>query len=1298
MKKTLLIAILALVAQMSFAQNLPSYLPTNGLVGYWPFNGNANDESGNGNNGTVSGATLTTDRNGNANSAYSFSGSNISVPITENLHNLPTRTFSCWFYADGEQSGGRIYETTYFNGGIGLYNGNILDAWYSNGGNEFNVVNINTGTLNQWHNLVYISYGNTNEGVIYLDGIFNSSRTGTPNNSPSNWQGQYMRFGLGASGEIFNGKIDDIGIWNRALTQAEITQLYTAAPTEVTIGTQTWTTKNLDVATYSDGTIIPQVTDPTEWANLTTGAWCYYNNDPTNGSTYGKLYNWYAVAGIHDNDPNTPNKKLAPTGYHVPSDAEWTTLTDYLGGESVAGGKIKSITLWDSPNIGASNSSGFTSIPGGVRYPNGTFQFQGYSSNFWTSTLNNTNAFFRNNVSVNGSVYGANDGTLNCALSVRCVKDEINPDDAFITTWVTDVANETLTLPAQVDAPNYTIDWGDGSATNTYTATQAPSHTYSNSGEHTISFTGTFPHLTFGVLFKSNAKLKVVQQWGTQKWTSMENMFFNCTILNSFPSQAPDLSLCSNMSTMFYNAFAFNQPIGSWDVSNVTNMRGMFAYALAFNQPIGSWDVSNVTNMRGMFNTASAFNQPIGSWNVSNVTDMYIMFTNATDFNQPLGSWNVSNVTYMGGMFANTAFNQPIGSWNVSNVINMSAMFVNAFAFNQPLGSWDVSSVTEMYHMFRGAAAFNQPIGSWDVSNVTDMYAMFSNAKLSTANYDDLLGGWASKGVLQKKVRFSGGSSDFCNNLISRDKLIKTYGWDITDGWVNCTGEILPNPPQVTNWLIVTNTSVSVGATGVTPTATAVAEYPLQWYTVATKGTASTTAPTVATTTAGVKSYWVSQKYGAGTESPRALVTVTVVALPATPSSLSLFDGATGVTSLGSYVGSSSVLKLSTIAVANATYKWTLPVGVFRTDAAGNPINDTSSTDAFINVKFSPTTLTTALVVGVQLVNNVGGISKTTKTLSLARKVPSTLTGLALTTNDIVGSITKVGPYMGVDKDFTLTATAVTTQGVRPVSYKWVLPAGVTASGNATLVSIGVYTSTLPSITINFKGVTTPAITSLPINAYAVNGVGTSAAKVLTLTRALPKMVSSVTGSALVCNRTTGFNYTILASDGATKYLITAPTNSVVSSASNTTNTTNTLTTSDLSFNVVYTGTVTVSTKQTLTIKSMNGAGTASAKSIALTKQVSCTTLDGISKVTPVAEAFTVVAYPNPTTSVFTLDVNLAKGTSAGVQVYDMAGRLIEKLQIKSGPTQLGANYPSGTYILKVSQGKNLKSLQVIKR
>ncbi len=182
----------------------------------------------------------------------------------------------------------------------------------------------------------------------------------------------------------------------------------------VAICNQIWTTNNLNVTKYRNGDSIPQVTDPTAWAALTTGAWCYYLNNTANGPVYGKLYNWYAV-----NDP----RGLAPMGWHVPSDLEFTTLSNCLGGESIAGGKMKATTLWDSPNLGASNSSGFGSLPGGVRYSNGTFQFQGYSSNFWTSTLNNTTVFFRNNVSVNAIMFRGTDGNPGSALSVRCVKD-----------------------------------------------------------------------------------------------------------------------------------------------------------------------------------------------------------------------------------------------------------------------------------------------------------------------------------------------------------------------------------------------------------------------------------------------------------------------------------------------------------------------------------------------------------------------------------------------------------------------------------------------------------------------------------------------------------------------------------------------------------------------------------------------------------------------------------------------------------------------------------------------------------
>ena len=204
---------------------------------------------------------------------------------------------------------------------------------------------------------------------------------------------------------------------------AEVSFATLPPPTEVVIGTQTWKIKNLDVTTYSDGTAIPQVTDATAWAALTTGAWCYYNNDSANGAIYGKLYNWYAVAGIHDTDAATPNKILAPTGYHIPSDAEWTTLTTFLGGESVAGGKMKATTLWSSPNTGATNSSGFTGLPGRYRSSGGTFDGIGTNGFWWSSSeYDAALAWFRNLNYNNGSA-GRGYGNKSYGFSVRSLRD-----------------------------------------------------------------------------------------------------------------------------------------------------------------------------------------------------------------------------------------------------------------------------------------------------------------------------------------------------------------------------------------------------------------------------------------------------------------------------------------------------------------------------------------------------------------------------------------------------------------------------------------------------------------------------------------------------------------------------------------------------------------------------------------------------------------------------------------------------------------------------------------------------------
>jgi uncharacterized protein (TIGR02145 family) len=183
----------------------------------------------------------------------------------------------------------------------------------------------------------------------------------------------------------------------------------------VQIGSQTWMLENLKTTKYNDGTSIRLVTDDLEWARLSTDAYCWYDNDSASSiDSYGALYNWTAVN----------SEKLAPVGWHVATDADWTTLTTFLGGESVAGGKlkVKGTGDWQSPNTGATNEVGFAALPGGYRSTDGTFSDIGLSGDWWTaSEENDINAWFRgvgNNlasVSRKGlsKVYG---------LSVRCVK------------------------------------------------------------------------------------------------------------------------------------------------------------------------------------------------------------------------------------------------------------------------------------------------------------------------------------------------------------------------------------------------------------------------------------------------------------------------------------------------------------------------------------------------------------------------------------------------------------------------------------------------------------------------------------------------------------------------------------------------------------------------------------------------------------------------------------------------------------------------------------------------------------
>ena len=296
-------------------------------------------------------------------------------------------------------------------------------------------------------------------------------------------------------------------------------------------------------------------------------------------------------------------------------------------------------------------------------------------------------------------------------------------EDAFITTWDTNLGDGTkvtLALAGTVDA---TINWGDGRVT-TVTTPGPHIHYYDVDGIYTVSVTGSvtaYNSWENGSIGEPTVteKLISVDNWGQLGFTSMHTAFRGCSNLVSVPNTSDGIEFVTDMQEMFSSASSFNQDIGGWDTSGVTNMFGMFAVASSFNQDVGGWDTSGVTNMFGMFARASSFNQDISNWDTSSVTDMSYMFYDASSFNQDISGWDTSSVTSMYNMFDGaSAFNQDIGGWDTSTVTDMSYMFYDASSFNQNIGGWDTSSVTIMSGMFNGASAFNQDLSGWCVSQI----------------------------------------------------------------------------------------------------------------------------------------------------------------------------------------------------------------------------------------------------------------------------------------------------------------------------------------------------------------------------------------------------------------------------------------------------------------------------------------------------------------------------------------------------------------------------------------------------
>jgi uncharacterized protein (TIGR02145 family) len=184
----------------------------------------------------------------------------------------------------------------------------------------------------------------------------------------------------------------------------------------VTIGTQVWLVENLKTTKYNDGTEIPFIVDTAiAWYELNKPGYCCYNDEESNKNTIGALYNFHAL--------NTG--KLCPKGWHVPTDEEWTILAEYLGGENVAGGKMKAIgtEFWLSPNTGANNSSGFTASSAGFRGKTGFIPHGNNVALFWSSTAFDEIDGWTRYLLFDNEAIGRNNGGKYHGFSIRCLKD-----------------------------------------------------------------------------------------------------------------------------------------------------------------------------------------------------------------------------------------------------------------------------------------------------------------------------------------------------------------------------------------------------------------------------------------------------------------------------------------------------------------------------------------------------------------------------------------------------------------------------------------------------------------------------------------------------------------------------------------------------------------------------------------------------------------------------------------------------------------------------------------------------------
>jgi hypothetical protein len=433
----------------------------------------------------------------------------------------------------------------------------------------------------------------------------------------------------------------------------------------------------------------------------------------------------------------------------------------------------------------------------------------------------------------------------------------------------------------------------------------------------------------------------------------------------------------------------------------------------------------------------------------------------------------------------------------------------------------------------------------------------------------------------------------------------------------------------------------------------------------------------------------------------KGLVSAATESTPAVYTLLGLDSLTTGIKKVGPYMGTETVFTLTASeAPTAASYEWTLNGA---TQLSGD--NERTITVDFSGVEPGIGSLPI-------VVKSVGGCgTSTARTLTLARAVPGAPTALVLT--DGPTALTKVSPYTGKSTELTLTATPFTTQGGTATSYAWILPAGVNCltDNTPTMVKQSVNTGTFTTegapifaiqdfeaistgtestITVDFAGAATAGVLSFPLSVFAVNRTGNSKARTRIVTAAAPATPAIVgsggNGTAAQFGSCLSKTYTATLIPGAT-YTWTVPAGAQIVGATN--------------GNVIvvnYSATsVAVNVSSAVTCFATNGTGNSATKSLTV-KRIACTT--PAPRFSDVTEKFSVVAFPNPSSTNFNLSITSSSAKNVEVKVYDMIGKLINKMEVspsKVAGLPFGDRYPSGVYNVIVSQGTEVKTLRVIK-